>query len=86
MSTPGSGRLELHAHFSIQREGDQGAYDALMELIDRLNQVANLPQCEADLRISVDGRIAGDRPAEHAAEDLAALLAQPRPAGPAALA
>ncbi|MHB8492713.1 MAG: hypothetical protein ACYDA6_10960 [Solirubrobacteraceae bacterium] len=55
MSASGDGRIEVRAHFTLQRGDDEAAYTAVIELIDQLNRVANLPQCEADLRIAVDG-------------------------------
>jgi hypothetical protein len=46
-------RLRVEAVFAVHGDDEDSAYAALTELIDRLNQVANLPECECDLHISV---------------------------------
>ena len=55
-------RLCVQAIFSVHGDDDEGAYAALTELIDRLNQVANLPECECDLDISVERGAGHDLP------------------------
>ena len=38
----------------MRGEDEEQAYAVAAELIDRLNAVANLPECECDLDISVE--------------------------------
>lgn len=56
MSATLAGCLRVEAVFTVHGDDEAAAYAALTELIDRLNQVANLPECECDLDISVEQR------------------------------
>jgi hypothetical protein len=47
-------RLRVQAVFAVRGEDEEQAYAVATELIDRLNAVANLPECECDLDISVE--------------------------------
>ena len=47
-------RLRVQAVFAVRGEDEERAYAMATELIDRLNAVANLPECECDLDISVE--------------------------------
>jgi hypothetical protein len=47
-------RLRVQAVFSVRGEDEEQAYAVVAELIDRLNAVANLPECECDVDISVE--------------------------------
>lgn len=47
-------RLRVQAVFAVRGENEEQAYAVAAELIDRLNAVANLPECECDLDISVE--------------------------------
>jgi hypothetical protein len=47
-------RLSLHAIFSVQGDDEERAYATAARLIDRLSALANLPECECDVDISVE--------------------------------
>jgi hypothetical protein len=47
-------RLRVQAVFAVRGDEEEQAYAVATELIDRLNAVANLPECECDLDISVE--------------------------------
>jgi hypothetical protein len=47
-------RLSLHAIFSVQGHDDEHAYARATQLIDRLSALANMPECECDVDISVE--------------------------------
>jgi hypothetical protein len=46
--------LRVQAVFAVRGEDEEHAYAIAAELIDRLNAVANLPECECDVDISVE--------------------------------
>jgi hypothetical protein len=45
--------VSVTAVFAVQGPDEDAAYAVVAELIDRLNAVANLPECECDLDITV---------------------------------
>ncbi len=47
-------QLRVQAIFAVRGDDEERAYAIATELIDRLNAVANLPECECDLDISVE--------------------------------
>jgi hypothetical protein len=47
-------RLRVQAVFAVRGDDEERAYAVAAELIDRLNAVANLPECECDVDISVE--------------------------------
>jgi hypothetical protein len=47
-------RLRVQAVFAVRGDDEQRAYTIATELIDRLNALANLPECECDLDISLE--------------------------------
>jgi hypothetical protein len=47
-------RLSLHAFFSVRGDDEERAYARAAQLIDRLSALANLPECECDVDISVE--------------------------------
>jgi flagellar basal body rod protein FlgF len=47
-------RLSLHAIFSVQGDDEERAYARAAQLIDRLSALANTPECECDVDISVE--------------------------------
>ncbi len=52
--TPAEPHLRVQAVFAVRGEDEDRAYAIATELIDKLNAVANLPECECDLDISVE--------------------------------
>jgi hypothetical protein len=46
--------LRLQAIFSLHGDDDERAYATATELIDRLSALANLPECECDVDISLE--------------------------------
>jgi hypothetical protein len=46
--------VTVTAVFSVGGEDEDQAYAVVAELIDQLNAVANMPQCECDLDVSVE--------------------------------
>ena len=53
-ATAAEPRLRVQAVFAVRGEDEEQAYAVVAELIDRLNAVANLPECECDVDISVE--------------------------------
>jgi hypothetical protein len=45
--------VSVTAVFAVHGPDDDAAYAVVAELIDRLNALANLPECESDLDITV---------------------------------
>ncbi len=54
MSTTPELSMNVTATFSVHGDDEDHAYAVVAELIDQLNAVANLPECECDLDISVE--------------------------------
>jgi hypothetical protein len=54
-------RLRVQAVFAVRGDDEERAYAVAAELIDRLNAVANLPECECDVDISVERAPAHDQ-------------------------
>ena len=53
--------LRVQAVFAVHGGDDERAYAVVAELIDRLNAIANLPECECDVDISVERAPAPDQ-------------------------